>query len=237
MRSDRRIALTSGILTFVTRTPATLRPRAWAAACFMLSISSFPNLLMGSRLVLPPPLEDARQSSHHPFLVRRQIFAPRLGVDHQEIQGPLPVMVEVDDPYAAALAASFLDPSDLAHAARIRDEGPDLGISRNEIDELLALRFVPDLLRLANEERRLRNRDQPGSHISLYVNGAQQSRSLMSKPLADRIALVTGASRGIGYATGIAIARAGAHVVAVARTVGGIEELDDAISKLCGALR
>ena len=59
----------------------------------------------------------------------------------------------------------------------------------------------------------------------------------MSKPLADRIALVTGASRGIGYATGIAIARAGAHVVAVARTVGGIEELDDAISKLCGALR
>src|ERR1700693_4168116 len=83
MRSDRRIALTSGILTFVTRTPATLRPRAWAAACFMLSIRSFPNLLMGSGLVLPPPLEAPRQSSHHPFLVRRQIFAPRLGVDHQ----------------------------------------------------------------------------------------------------------------------------------------------------------
>jgi len=51
----------------------------------------------------------------------------------------------------------------------------------------------------------------------------------MSKPLADRIALVTGASRGIGYATALALARAGAHVVALARTVGGLEELDDAI--------
>jgi NAD(P)-dependent dehydrogenase (short-subunit alcohol dehydrogenase family) len=40
---------------------------------------------------------------------------------------------------------------------------------------------------------------------------------------------VTGASRGIGYAVALALARAGAHVVAVARTVGGLEELDDAI--------
>lgn len=51
----------------------------------------------------------------------------------------------------------------------------------------------------------------------------------MSKPLASRIALVTGASRGIGYATAIALAKAGAHIVAVARTQGGLEELDDAI--------
>jgi NAD(P)-dependent dehydrogenase (short-subunit alcohol dehydrogenase family) len=48
-------------------------------------------------------------------------------------------------------------------------------------------------------------------------------------PLADRIALVTGASRGIGYAAALALAKAGAHIVAVARTVGGLEELDDAI--------
>jgi NAD(P)-dependent dehydrogenase (short-subunit alcohol dehydrogenase family) len=47
--------------------------------------------------------------------------------------------------------------------------------------------------------------------------------------LADRIALVTGASRGIGYATALLLARAGAHLVAVARTVGGLEELDDAV--------
>jgi NAD(P)-dependent dehydrogenase (short-subunit alcohol dehydrogenase family) len=51
----------------------------------------------------------------------------------------------------------------------------------------------------------------------------------MSLPLASRIALVTGASRGIGYAAALALARAGAHIVAVARTVGGLEELDDAI--------
>jgi NAD(P)-dependent dehydrogenase (short-subunit alcohol dehydrogenase family) len=47
--------------------------------------------------------------------------------------------------------------------------------------------------------------------------------------LSGKIALITGASRGIGYATAIALAKAGAHVVAVARTVGGLEELDDAI--------
>jgi NAD(P)-dependent dehydrogenase (short-subunit alcohol dehydrogenase family) len=54
-------------------------------------------------------------------------------------------------------------------------------------------------------------------------------------PLAGRIALITGASRGIGYATALALAKAGAHVVALARTVGGLEELDDAIRELGGA--
>jgi len=57
----------------------------------------------------------------------------------------------------------------------------------------------------------------------------------MPPALADRIALVTGASRGIGYATAVALAKAGAHIVAVARTVGGLEELDDAIKALGGS--
>ncbi len=53
--------------------------------------------------------------------------------------------------------------------------------------------------------------------------------TMTDKPLDSRIALVTGASRGIGYASALALAEAGAHVVAIARTVGGLEELDDAI--------
>jgi NAD(P)-dependent dehydrogenase (short-subunit alcohol dehydrogenase family) len=56
----------------------------------------------------------------------------------------------------------------------------------------------------------------------------------MDKPLANRIALVTGASRGIGASVARALARAGAHVVAVARTVGGLEELDDSIRGIGG---
>lgn len=47
--------------------------------------------------------------------------------------------------------------------------------------------------------------------------------------LAGKVVLITGASRGIGYAAGLEAARRGAHVIAVARTVGGLEELDDAI--------
>jgi NAD(P)-dependent dehydrogenase (short-subunit alcohol dehydrogenase family) len=50
-----------------------------------------------------------------------------------------------------------------------------------------------------------------------------------ARPLAGRIALVTGASRGIGNAAALELARAGAHIVALARTQGALEELDDAI--------
>ncbi|GGE46986.1 oxidoreductase [Agaricicola taiwanensis] len=53
--------------------------------------------------------------------------------------------------------------------------------------------------------------------------------------LDGRVALVTGASRGIGYAVALEAARAGAHVIAVARTVGGLETLDDDIRKLGGS--
>ena len=55
------------------------------------------------------------------------------------------------------------------------------------------------------------------------------------RPLDGRIAVVTGASRGIGYFAAKGFAAAGAHVVAVARTVGGLEELDDEINAAGGS--
>ncbi|MCG8508167.1 MAG: SDR family NAD(P)-dependent oxidoreductase, partial [Rhodospirillales bacterium] len=53
--------------------------------------------------------------------------------------------------------------------------------------------------------------------------------------LAGRVALITGASRGIGRAVTLRYAQEGAHVVAVARTQGALEELDDQIRAFGGA--
>ena len=52
--------------------------------------------------------------------------------------------------------------------------------------------------------------------------------------LTNRIAVVTGASRGIGRAAALALAKEGAHIIALARTVGGLEELDDEIKAMGG---
>jgi NAD(P)-dependent dehydrogenase (short-subunit alcohol dehydrogenase family) len=56
-----------------------------------------------------------------------------------------------------------------------------------------------------------------------------------TKRLAGRVALITGASRGIGAAVAKRYAAEGAHVILVARTVGGLEEIDDAVRATGGS--
>ncbi len=53
--------------------------------------------------------------------------------------------------------------------------------------------------------------------------------------MTTQIALVTGASRGLGFATAIALAAQGFHIIALARTSGGLEELDDIITSAGGS--
>lgn len=63
---------------------------------------------------------------------------------------------------------------------------------------------------------------------------AMDNSAPTAAPLSGKIALVTGASRGLGAASALWLARQGAHVVLVARTVGGLEEVDDRIKAVGG---
>lgn len=58
---------------------------------------------------------------------------------------------------------------------------------------------------------------------------------MTSLKLKDRIAVVTGASRGIGRAAAVALSRQGAHIIAISRTQGGLTDLDDELKEHGGS--
>lgn len=58
---------------------------------------------------------------------------------------------------------------------------------------------------------------------------------MTDQPLSGQLALVTGASRGIGAATARALGAGGAHVILTARTAGGLEEVEEAIHAAGGS--
>jgi NAD(P)-dependent dehydrogenase (short-subunit alcohol dehydrogenase family) len=67
------------------------------------------------------------------------------------------------------------------------------------------------------------------------MSETEQPQAWTGQSLHGRTAVITGASRGIGRAVALGFAREGAHVIAIARTKGGLEELDDEIKAAGGA--
>src|SRR5260370_15828522 len=159
------MAFTSGNSTLDTSNPRTFLPAACFAACCMLSISSFPNFPMSLfPFARHSSLQDRRQLSNDLLFFRREVLLTRLHVDHQQIERAGATMIKVDHPCAAAFAASGPRPSDLSHTARFGDQVPFFGIPRDEIDEGLPFGVVPDILGLADEQRRFRHGDESSCH-------------------------------------------------------------------------
>jgi hypothetical protein len=143
-------SLTSGISTVVTRIPGTLRPPACAAACFMLSISSFPNLVM-VLVLFAPPFQHRGQLANRTFFLSRQIFLPRLRINHQQIEWPIGIVKKNKSPGRRHACQPLPAPAHLADTAGAGNDIARFGMASDVVDELIAFTATPDLFRLAKE--------------------------------------------------------------------------------------
>jgi hypothetical protein len=94
------------------------------------------------------------QARHKPLYrsprIRREVIAPSLRVDHQQVKRHCWIMVEINDADPASLAAALATPPDFANATGCWNQIAGLGVSRYEIDELDPLVFGPKRTGLAS---------------------------------------------------------------------------------------
>src|ERR1700730_5414014 len=111
-------------------------PSACSQAWVRLSIRSLLNLFMMSSSTPGRLFQPRHKPLYRSPRIRREVIAPCLRVDHQQVKWHCLIMVEIDDANPASLAAAVPTPPDLADATARRDQIAGLGVPRYEIDEL-----------------------------------------------------------------------------------------------------
>jgi hypothetical protein len=91
-----------------------------------------------------------RKLLHRSPRIRREVIAPCLRVDHQQVKRHCRIVIEINDADPASLAAALATPPDFANATGSRDQIAGLGVSRDEIDELEPLVVGPKRAGLAS---------------------------------------------------------------------------------------